>query len=677
MNDDDGAALPQIPRCDDGDDDGRGGGGGSGRDACFTATLTLLNVAGLNAYPFVMQPSPSSATKVEKPAATSSSSYDDFRHLVPENGKVFVAGAEVNGYRDDTSSVRSVLGRAAAAAAASTSRYNGAGDAVFAANAGTDRQVGHFDAMCLAFGGGAGDYGQRGDDGKQESPDDHNDPFACVSHIDRLNGMIRDAWGSGSSAAASSGSLVGGCPLVASVTTATEPVLVSSRDDETGDCRTVSAAVVGAVLTAAEASSSSGSISSSCDGRSDRRSSCNSSPSFHLVHAGEHSALDGSQFRIERMVGNAITHVVPVSSPSSGGRDLGAGDGGDGTSSSGAGFDRSSPWGGDVAGGGFSHSCGALSASEWCRQVVSSTSLHEKLAMQRGLGVGVLERTQQKAAATTRRRMARGVMRCRPAHACFEVTEVLETGGGLLVSSSSAGASTVAATSGGGGDGVHAGDITTATGAPGATDHECCEEHDNIGSSSSSSCEAARFPPPSSACVPTPATPVASGPREGDLCDFRAIGGTLAAMQAEQDAYTWLRASRLSALLQQRPSSNEAVGVTGLGRGSGSSPTTESSGSSGGGGGGGNSSRIQGCFVASAGSRVVQGLEGEGCEECVRVASRNSGGSCPTVGLVSDLQLISVDNEVLVNSSSCSAASSNGGSSGGGCGLAGVYVCGG
>lgn len=123
--------------------------------------------------------------------------------------------------------------------------------------------------------------------------------------------------------------------------------------------------------------------------------------------------------------------------------------------------------------------------------------------------------------------------------------------------------------------------------------------------------------------------------RAGDLCDFRAVGA-LASLQAEQDAYAWLHASRISSAIRRRGDISEQCGAA-------SEPSV-----------------IQGCLVASARARFPGGFEGEGCEEVVTAAS--GPGGLPTVGIVSDVQLVSVDNTMMTCSSNA--------------GFAGVYVCG-
>ncbi len=124
--------------------------------------------------------------------------------------------------------------------------------------------------------------------------------------------------------------------------------------------------------------------------------------------------------------------------------------------------------------------------------------------------------------------------------------------------------------------------------------------------------------------------------RVGDLCDFRAVGA-LASLQAEQDAYAWLHASRISAAMRRRGDSGGQLGDA-----SQEAPV------------------VQGCLVASARARFPEGFEDDGCQEAVMAAS--GPGGLPTVGIVSDLQLVSMDNTMFTCSSNA--------------GFAGVYIYG-
>lgn len=219
---------------------------------------------------------------------------------------------------------------------------------------------------------------------------------------------------------------------------------------------------------------------------------------------------------------------------------------------------------------------GSVSAAEWCQQVVASSTFFEKLAMQSALGVGVLKRV--------------GV-RDGP---CLDTS---------------------------GSDNLFTGVTPAPVGVMRCLPAQSCFDVQEVELDGS-----LRL---------SQETPLGEL-REGDLCDFRAVGA-LASLQAEQDAYTWLHASRISAAIRH-------MGDERVERGGGANPATV----------------VQGCLVASTRARFPGGFEGEGCQEVVRAAS--GPGGCPTVGSVSDVQLVSVDNTLVT----CSSRA----------GLAGVYVCG-
>lgn len=394
-----------------------------------------------------------------------------------------------------------------------------------------------FDVVCMAFGA----------DARVELELDEEDNDSCISQLHRLNRLLRESDDSVSSASsrASTHPGVSRCPLVASVMSGRKGgVFVSRRDEESGECSAAAGSVVGAVL-------------------SGRRESLTS---FQLVHAGKHLALRGSQFEIKHMKDGKIAEVVPVltmesASPSASAAAATAG---------GPASDDPSSWPRPRCHG------GSVSAAEWCQQVVASSTLFEKLAMQSALGVGVLKRVAGgddpcRDGSSGSDRLCGGgfaappvgVLPCLPAQSCLDVQEV-ELDGSLRL---------------------------------------------------------AQKPPQGDL-------------REGDLCDFRAVG-TLASLQAEQDAYTWLHASRMSSAMRHMRDERDQ------------GPT--------------HSTVVQGCLTASTRARFPGGLEGEGCQEMVRSAS--GPGGCPTVGSVSDFQLVSVDNTMVT----CSSLT----------GLAEVYLCGG
>ena len=220
---------------------------------------------------------------------------------------------------------------------------------------------------------------------------------------------------------------------------------------------------------------------------------------------------------------------------------------------------------------------GSVSAAEWCQQVVASSTYFEKLAMQSALGVGVLKRAR---------------------------TDDPYRDAGT------------------GSDSLFGGFTSAPVGVMPCLPAQSCFDVQEVELDGS-----LRL---------SKEAPLAEL-REGDLCDFRAVG-TLASLQAEQDAYTWLHVSRMSAAMHRMGDDREQQC-----------------------GGPTHSTVVQGCLVGSTRARFPGGLEGEGCQEVVRSASV-PGGDCPTVGSVSDVQLVSVDNTMVT----CSSRS----------GLAGVYVCG-
>ncbi|CAN0083580.1 unnamed protein product [Ectocarpus sp. 12 AP-2014] len=303
-----------------------------------------------------------------------------------------------------------------------------------------------------------------------------------------------------------------------------------------------------------------------------------SEASLHLVHAGNDIALRGSQFRVASVSGGDIAEVVPVESKQT--------EAATAVPTLDGGFA-----GGCGAGAGDSlwqrprWPCGVISAAEWCKQVVSASTRFEKLAMQSALGVGVLERAgpREGAAALGQAGGApAGVARNLPAHGCLSVTEVKADES-----------------------------ISLAHGGRGEQD----DRRRGDGGSATAEC----------------------GVRLGDLCDIRAIG-VMAAMQAEQDAYSWLRIARLSALIQGATGDREASSATVA-----AAPV------------------FQGCLTAGTRARCAPGAEAESCEELVRVAAGH-GSLCPTAGMVGDAQLVSVDNVMMTCSHDV--------------GMSSVYVCG-
>ncbi|CAM9709597.1 unnamed protein product, partial [Hapterophycus canaliculatus] len=361
----------------------------------------------------------------------------------------------------------------------------------------------------------------------------------CISQLHKLNGLLRESGSRVIDGASSRCPRANRCPLVASVTSTKGRVFVSRRDEETDECSAVTGGVVGAILSGG----------------------CDSSLSFQLVHAGKHVALRGSQFRIKHMNDGKIVEVMPVrpmeGSPSPSATTTGQAD--------------------DPSGWPRPRCDGAVSAAEWCKHAVASSTRFEKMAMQSALGVGVLKRMgvddqhllDNGGSMSDNLSLAAppaplGVMASLPAQSCFDIQEV-ELDGSLRVS-----------------------------------------QGDPVGEL-----------------------------RVGDLCDFRAVG-PLASMQAERDAYAWLHASRISASF--RPGWEDG---------------TQQAGAS-------CAPAVQGCLVASAGARFAGGFEQEGCHDVVSTASGHGG--CPTVGIVSDVQFVSVDNTMVT----CSSSE----------GLAGIYVCG-
>lgn len=305
-----------------------------------------------------------------------------------------------------------------------------------------------------------------------------------------------------------------------------------------------------------------------------------SEASLHLVHAGNDIALRGSQFRVASVWGGDIAEVVPVEPKQA-------------EAATTAPTLDSGFAGGCGAGAGDSlwqrprWPCDVISAAEWCKQVVSASTRFEKLAMQSALGVGVLRRAGAREGAAALGHAggapAAGVARNLPAHGCLSVTEV-KADESISLERSDRGEQ----------DDGRRGD----------------------GGSAAAECSV----------------------RPGDLCDIRAIG-VMAAMQAEQDAYSWLRIARLSALIQGTTGDNEASSATAA-----AAPA------------------FQGCLTAGTRARCAPGAEAESCEELVRVAAGH-GSLCPTAGMVSDAQLVSVDNVMMTCSSDV--------------GMASVYVCGG
>lgn len=220
---------------------------------------------------------------------------------------------------------------------------------------------------------------------------------------------------------------------------------------------------------------------------------------------------------------------------------------------------------------------GAVSAAEWCKHAVTCSTRFEKMAMQSALGVGVLKRM--------------GV----------DDQHLFDHGGSMS-------------------DNLSTGAPPAPVGVMPCLPAQSCFDIQEVELDGSLRVSQG-----------TPAGEL----RVGDLCDFRAVG-PLAAMQAEQDAYAWWHASRISAAI--RPGWDEHT------RQAGASCAPA----------------VQGCLVASAGARFAGGFEQEGCRDVVSAASGHGG--CPTVGIVSDVQLVSVDNTMVTCSSNA--------------GLAGVYLCG-
>ncbi|CAM9529154.1 unnamed protein product [Ectocarpus fasciculatus] len=301
-----------------------------------------------------------------------------------------------------------------------------------------------------------------------------------------------------------------------------------------------------------------------------------SEASLHLVHAGNDIALRGSQFRVASVWGGEIAEVVPV----------------EGSKQAAAATTAPTLDGGFAGGCGEGAGdslwqrprwpCGVISAAEWCKQVVSASTRFEKLAMQSALGVGVLRRAGAREGGTALGHAGgarAGVARNLPAHGCLSVTEVKADESISLDDGRRGG--------GGGGSAAVAAECSV---------------------------------------------------RPGDLCDIRAIG-VMAAMQAEENAYSWLRIARLSALIQGTTSDSDASSATAA-----AAPA------------------FQGCLTAGTRARCTPGAEAESCEELVRVAAGH-GSLCPTAGMVGDAQLVSVDNEMMTCSSDV--------------GMASVYVCGG
>lgn len=222
---------------------------------------------------------------------------------------------------------------------------------------------------------------------------------------------------------------------------------------------------------------------------------------------------------------------------------------------------------------------GAVSAAEWCKHAVAFSTRFEKMAMQSALGVGVLKRM--------------GV----------DDQHLVDDGGSMSGN-------------------VSMRAVPAPVGVIPCLPAQSCFDIEEV--ELDGSLRVSQGAPPTGEL------------RVGDLCDFRAVG-PLAAMQAEQDAYSWLHTSRISAAFRSGwdDDSSQKCGAS-------RAPV------------------VQGCLVASAGARFAGGFEQEGCHDVVSAASGHGG--CPTVGIVSDLQLVSVDNTMATCSSNT--------------GFAGVYVCG-
>lgn len=420
----------------------------------------------------------------------------------------------------------------------------------------TTAPVGQFGAICLAFGGGS------------SSSVDHTD--GCMSQLRRLNGILRRARPTATRSGSSSSG--GGfdckrCPLVASATptNAGDEVIVSTWDERTGAFYTAAGAVVGAIVSAAPGSSKT---------------------VFQLVHAGDHTPLRGSQFRIKRMQGGDIVEVMPV-------RPLSV-------------DEKQRPRCGD----------GAIAAADWCRNAVVASTRFEKMAMQSAIGVGVLSRMDHGLSSPDYDHIFSedsqgpvGVIPCLPADACIGIAEV-ETGGTLHLSPPCSGEPLA--------EHVHPSGFAWRGGAVTA------------------GAEAA-------------ATTV-KGLRPGDLCDFRAMG-SLAAIQAEHDAYLWLHAMRLSASILRHEGNEDDGGSSSGSNGSAgnASPASPSA-----------VQGVQGCLAAGAIGRFGRRFAQEGCDGVASAAAENGG--CPAVGIVPGMQVVSVDNEMVT----CAANAC----------LASLYVCG-
>lgn len=238
-------------------------------------------------------------------------------------------------------------------------------------NACRESIAGQYSTICMVFAGGRGE-GKEG--GKPL-----NRPTSSVELVDRLNNAVRRA-----RCQSKSRNQIGkSCPLVTSFTDTGAATFLSVRQGATGEIVTLAADAVGAVL--------------SC--RAD--SKC----FFQLVHAGRHIPLGGSQFRIKRMQGSDIVEVMPVQSPAMA-------------------DPHETSW--------LHPRCGegAVTAAEWCRQVVTSSTCFEKMAIQSALGVGVLVRMSGNGDCSRceAARESSGLIRCYPAEACFEVAEVSHDG---------------------------------------------------------------------------------------------------------------------------------------------------------------------------------------------------------------------------------------------------------
>lgn len=239
-------------------------------------------------------------------------------------------------------------------------------------NACRESIAGQYSTICMVFAGGR----REGKEGGKPL----NGSTSSIELVKRLNSVIRRA-----RCQSKPRNQIGeSCPLVTSFTDTGAATFLSVRQGATGEIVTLTADAVGAVL--------------SC--RADSKSF------FQLVHAGRHIPLGGSQFRIKRMQGDDIVEVMPVQSPALGDPHVTV----DGT------YPRCGE--------------GAVTAAEWCRKVVTSSTCFEKMAIQSALGVGVLVRMSGSSDCSRceAARESSGLVRCYPAKACFEVVEVSHDG---------------------------------------------------------------------------------------------------------------------------------------------------------------------------------------------------------------------------------------------------------